>query len=488
MTDTKEEWKLQVYPAPSEAVLQNDFMLKVRKAGADEDWVEVPIYQVKVDMHDVREASMAYFDFSGQVEVEITFPRYYCVYCVDIRPLSQKIHPQFEDKRITFVLDHPANLSIEVNRDRFHNLHLFAGSMEEIPSKEGKDVYLCKGDLQRPGFLGDSMNAQIEALPEGRMVYIEAGIHYIGEFLWHIPSHTKVYLEGGAILKGALVIDHAEDIQICGRGMLYLAKYERFSSTNGLRISHSNQITVENLMFVNPPHYTVCLGGSQNVFLKNLKSFSCEGWSDGIDLMSCQNVVVDGGFLRTSDDCVAIYGSRWDYRGDSRNIQVRNLTVWADVAHPLMIGTHGAYDADGDVIEQIEFDNIDILEHREPQSRYLGTMAINVGDKNVVREVSYKNIRIESIEHGKILDFQVIQNPDYNPAPGKGIEHVMLDHIEVMTGQDEVPSVIDGYDNHALVRDVIISDYRRDGKKAESVEEMNLRIGRNTERIVIKKD
>lgn len=37
------------------------------------------------------------------------------------------------------------------------------------------------------------------------MVYIEAGIHYVTECIWHLPSHTKLYLEGGAILKGALV-------------------------------------------------------------------------------------------------------------------------------------------------------------------------------------------------------------------------------------------------------------------------------------------
>lgn len=31
-------------------------------------------------MHDVQQASMVYFDFSGRVEVEITFPKFYTVY------------------------------------------------------------------------------------------------------------------------------------------------------------------------------------------------------------------------------------------------------------------------------------------------------------------------------------------------------------------------------------------------------------------------
>lgn len=426
--------RVVVYPVPEGAVLQEDYILKVRPAGSSQ-WQQVGIYRVKVDMHDVRDSSMAYFDFSGRVEVEITFPRFYTVYCAVVRPLSLGIEPVLEPKRVTFFLDRPANLSVEINKERFHNLHLFAGPIEEVPDQYGENVLRIRGSLTRPGHVGDNLNEAIAAMPEGRLVYIEAGIHYVGEFIWHLPSHTQIYLEGGAILKGALVCEHAEDIRIFGRGMMYLANFERFSSVNGLRLSHSRNIAVENLMFVNPPHYTVHLGDCRNVSIRNIKSFSCEGWSDGIDMMSCRNVTVDGGFLRTSDDCVAIYGSRWDNRGDSCNITVKNLSLWADVAHPLMIGTHGAHEENGDVIEAIRFENIDILEHHEYQSGYLGAMTINAGDKNTVRNVTYRDIRIEPFEHGKVLDIQIKWNPDYNPAPGRRIEDIRLEKINVMTGQ-----------------------------------------------------
>ena len=108
-------------------------------------------------------------------------------------------------------------------------------------------------------------------------------------------------------------------------------------------------------------------------------------------------------FLRTSDDCIAIYGSRWDNRGDSRDITVRRTAVWADVAHPLMIGTHGDHENEGDVIEHILYEDVDILEHHEFQSGYLGAMAINAGDKNTVRHVTYRNIRVEAFEHGNTI-------------------------------------------------------------------------------------
>lgn len=467
---------LRIYPIPQGAILQEDYCLRVRSVGT-EQWQQLKTYRVKVDMHDVRCASMAYFDFSGKVEVEITFPKFYTVYKVDIRPLSLGIRPEIESKRITFILDRPANLSVEVNRDRFHNLHLFAGAIEEAPDKTGENVLVVSGSLERPGFLGDGVNAQLEAMPEGRMLYVEPGIYYIGESIWHLPSHTHIYLEGGAVLIGGLALEHGEGLTISGRGILYLADYHRFTCINGIRINHSRDIMIENLIFINPPHYTVALGDCENVTLRNLKSFSCEGWSDGLDMMSCRRVLAEGCFLRTSDDCVAIYGSRWDNYGGSREITVRNMTLWADVAHPTMIGTHGDHRREGDVIEEIYFENIDVLEHHEFQPGYLGVLTINAGDKNLVQNVTYRDIRIEPFEHGKVLDFQVKWNKDYNPAPGRGIRNILVENVHVMTGDGEEPSVIAGYSAEYPVWDVRIRDFYRDGRKMKSLEEAGIAVG-----------
>lgn len=478
------ENKVVVYPIPQDAVRQRDYVVRIRPLG-EEQWQEVGCYQVKVDMHDVRYASMAYFDFEGAVEVEITFTKFYTVYKVDIRPLSQKIVPVVETKRVSFMLDHPANLSIEFNEERFHNLHLFAGKIEEKPDKHENNVLVIKGSSNRGESVGDNLNQVIKNMPEGRMVYIEAGIHYVTECLWHLPSHTKLYLEGGAILKGALVCEHAEDIHICGRGIIELADFDRFGGVNGIRLSHSRNVTVENLIFINPPHYTVFLGDCEDVVIRDIKTFSCEGWSDGVDMMSCRNVLVDGGFLRTSDDCIAIYGSRWDNRGNSRNITVRNLSVWADVAHPLMIGTHGAHEENGDVIEDIYFENIDILEHHEFQPEYLGAMCINAGDKNVVRNVNYSNIRIEPFAHGKVLDIQVKQNKDYNPAPGRLISGVHLEQIYVTSGPGEETSCISGYDEQNHVENIEIKDFFRDGVRVENLEQANIAVGKYVKNVVL---
>ena len=60
---------LITYPAPAEAAGNSDFTVRVRSLNGE--WQELFCYNVKVDMHDVRNASMVYFDCSGPVEVEV---------------------------------------------------------------------------------------------------------------------------------------------------------------------------------------------------------------------------------------------------------------------------------------------------------------------------------------------------------------------------------------------------------------------------------
>lgn len=123
--------QLITYTVPGDGVeLKDDFTVRVRQSGSG--WKEVVTYPVKVDevrqtKHHVELASMGYFDFSGQVEVSVTYNKGE-VKSSRVRPLSYGITPQISGSTMTFTLDRPRNLSIEVNGDIFHNLHLFGES------------------------------------------------------------------------------------------------------------------------------------------------------------------------------------------------------------------------------------------------------------------------------------------------------------------------------------------------------------------------
>ena len=487
---TKErEWKmgkLLNYPVPKGAVLQKDFVVRARSAG-EKEWQDISCYQVKVDMHEVSEASMAYFDFTGEAEVEITYPGVFFIYRADVRPLSAKVEYSFDSKTVRLKLKHPVKLSIEINKGRHHNLHLFAGEiMEQEPDISGENILYLSGNLKRTSIhRTEELMYKVEKMPLGRTIYFAPGVHYLEECTMRIPSDTSVYLAGGAVVVGTFIVSRARNVRIYGRGCLYLAGFERFSGLNGIRLSHSSNVRIEGIHLINPPHYSVYIGDSENVLVEDISSFSCEGWSDGIDMRSRRNVTVRNCFLRTSDDCIAIYGRRWDYNGDTKNILVTGCSLWADVAHPTMIGTHGDYENEGNILENIRFENLDILEHNEYQAEYLGCLAINAGDKNVVRNVSYEDIRIEHIEHGKILDIQVKFNPDYNPACGRQIERIFLKNIFYM-GSGEETSVIKGYNDEYRVSDVVIESLYICGKRVQTWEEANIEVGDFTDRIELR--
>lgn len=461
--------KLIVYTAPAGVTGKEDFAVYVRIPG--ENWQQLFVYEVKVDMHHVRCASMAYFDMSGKVEIRVE-SHSQPIHDVVIRPLSVDLPFARTDREITFMLDQPQKLSIEINGERFSNLHLFANPCEnDAPDPQQDNVLLLQPAIHRTE---DIFRLLEEAEgTDGRMrdtLYFAPGMHYIEETLLRIPSGITVYIAGGAVVAGSMVCDHVHNVSLRGRGIIHLADFHRFSAFRGIRIMFSEHIFVEGIITLDPPHYSIYLGKSRHVSVRNFKSFSTRGWSDGIDMMACKNIEIDDVFLRTSDDCIAIYGSRWDYYGNSSDIRVSNSILWADVAHPLMIGTHGNHHGDGDVIENVVFENIDILEHHEPQTNYMGAMAINAGDKNIVRNVLYRNIRVEPFELGRLIDLRVVWNKDYNPVPGCRIEHIRFEDI-LYNGDNSNPIQILGYDDERVVHHVNFKNLKINGQAIQQPEQ-----------------
>lgn len=433
------ENKLLVMPIPHGVKQDSHVKLQVRSLD-DEAWTDVPLFAVRVDMHQVRQAAAAMFDFSGSVEVRIQ-TREPWVYKAVVRPLSKGIVPVCEGREVRFTLHEPVDLMIEINGERFRCLHLFARPLMTIPEED--DVVHYRAFMHAPS----TAPAHPPRRDDGKpcTVVFDAGLHFIQEHQYRPSSNTRIVLAPGAVVIGTFILDHVENVSIEGHGVLLQESFHRFSGIGGVRVSHCRNVSIQGVTFLNPPQFTVMLGGSDHVRVQGIRTFSCEGWSDGISMLSCRHVHVSDCFLRNSDDCVSLYGQRWDYQGDVHDILVERCTLWADVAHPFNMGTHGAHEKDGNILERITLRDIDILEHHEPQPGYLGCLAINVGDRNTARNILFEDIRVEHIEHGKLFDIQVTYNPKYNPVPGRAIENVTLRNIRC----DCIPpvdSVIRGYD------------------------------------------
>ena len=419
----------------------DDFTVQVREPGGD--WQDLFEWKVQVDLDNVQTASMVTFDFEGEVEIRVR-KNNGTVNSVQIRPLSLGIVPAVNGQVISFSLSNPTKLSLEVNGDKLHNLHLFANSIiKEKPTPRDPNV-----------------------------IYFGPGIHQPKDQpgdVFHIASGKTVYLDGGAVLKAKLLVDHAQDVKIIGHGIIYQPE-------RGVEVRHSRNVTIDGPVFINPSHYTIYGGQTTDLTVRNIKSFSCKGWSDGIDLMSCSNVVIDDVFMRNSDDCIAIYGHRWDFYGSARNYQIKNATLWADIAHPTNIGLHGYAEAGGDTIENITFTNIDILEHDENDRDYQGCLAITCSDNNLVQNITYDNIRVEDFQEGQLFNFRVVYNEKYSGAPGRGIENVLLKNIEY-NGNFAKQSEIRGFDDERAVKKILIDGLTINGNSVKKKADANMQVG-----------
>jgi hypothetical protein len=413
------------YPAPEGALLNNDFSVRVRVPGGE--WKPVATYVVKVDEvqddgHHVRASSMAFFDFAGTVEVEVTSERG-PVSSARVRPLSYGIPAATDGKTVTFTLNQPRNLSVEVNGNLFANLQLFANPLEtERPDPNDPNV-----------------------------IYFGPGLHRPSGIV-RVPSGKTLYLAGGAVLRGRIVCDHAENVRILGRGMV-----EQNEQPGGVRIANSRNVEVSGIF--TPQCFT---GGSEHVVIRNVKCISFLGNGDGMNVISSSDVLLDGVFNRNSDDCVTVYATRLGFTGGSRSVTVQHSTLWADVAHPILVGTHGNT-PNPEAIEDLRFIDLDILDHKEAQLDYQGCLSLNAGDSNLIRNVRFENIRIEDFRHGQLVNLRVFYNRKYCTSPGRGIENVLFKNV-TYTGSHAEQSIICGYDEQHPVRNVVFENLVINGR------------------------
>ena len=430
--------QLATYPEGVNAGMphNDDYTVRVRVPGGE--WKDLFEYNVNVDMDNVQSASMVQFDMGSPVEVMVK-KNNGLIQDVQIRPLARGVRHTVNRNTIQFMLEKPQYLSVEFNGDRLHNLHLFANPLEtETYTGSNEKVMYFGPGVHRPQ---DVPNNQIQ-----------------------IPSNTTVYLAPGAVVKAKLLVDKAENVRIIGRGILE-------HPIRGIEVTHSKNVLIDGITVVNPDHYTVFGGESEGLTIKNLKSFSCKGWSDGIDMMCCNDVLIDNVFMRNSDDCIAIYAHRWSYYGGSKNVTLQNSVLWADIAHPINIGGHGnAACAEGEILENITIRNIDILEHDEDDSPYQGCMAIDCGDKNLVRKVLFEDIRVESIQEGRLFHINVRFNPKYDKQPGRGIEDITFRNI-TYDGVGENPSLLKGFDKERGIKNVTFENVMINGVKMKSTDD-----------------
>ena len=426
------------YPAPEGAPLKHDYDVFICPRDKKE-WTKIDTYMAKVNSpmgngkHKVSEISYCFFDFTGDVLVKVV--------CKNKKYKKARVRPDYRgtianvqnDSTVQFLLFQPENVSVEFDGDITNNLLVFT-SKPPVSKEE----------------------AEKKAKSEGRTFqYFAPGLYTQKEI--RVPSNSTLYLAGGAYFTGSFAIEDAHDASIIGRGV---ARPE--DGFKGCHVYRSNNIEIDGLIVNTCP-----IGESSNVTLHDVRSISYPGWGDGLNVFGgCHDILYDRVFCRNSDDCTTAYATRKGFSGSVRNVRMTNSTLWADVAHPIFIGLHGA--AAGphpelrDTVENLTYENIDIICQSEPQVDYQGCLAINCGDNNLVRNILFDNIRIENVDQGSIVQVKVGWNQKYCKAPGRGVEDITFRNIRYY-GQQPYLSIINGYDEERKIKNITFEGLKING-------------------------
>jgi len=457
------------YDAPQGAPLKHDYDVFVQPRGSKE-WKRIDTYMAKVNAptlppthsrgggvdtgHKVSEISYCFFDFTGDVYVKVVSK--------NRKFKSARIRPDYRgtianvqnDSTVQFLLFQPENVSVELDGDITNNLLVFTSKPTLSKDEAAKDAERQKREFiyYAPGHY----QINNEQLTMNNEVVKDNPLMVVGDSLI-VPSNTTLYLAGGAYFEGTFAINDAEDVSILGRGVARPARgYE------GCHVYRSKNVLIAGLILNTCP-----VGGSDGVTLHDVRSISHPSWGDGLNVFASSNVLYDRVFCRNSDDCTTAYATRKGFSGSARNIRMRNSTLWADVAHPIFIGIHGAAAGPNpelcDTIENLTYENIDILCQSEPQVDYQGCLAINCGDNNLVCNILFDNIRIENLHQGSLIHVKVGWNQKYCAAPGQGVEGITFRNIRY-NGQTPYMSVINGYNEQRKVRNITFEGLKINGR------------------------
>lgn len=426
--NTNSSRQLAIYSWPEELALSPHFA--VRANGQP-----VPVCATGV-------AAFFVLAFEGALDIQVTVEA--PVQKVFLRPLSRGIVPEIETQTVRFSLDQPGNFSLEI--DGMMSLFVFANAPE----------------AQRP----DANDERVHFFAAGQT-------HHVGEL--EIHSGETVYIEGGALVRGAIRAADAQNITICSHSVLDGSVYTQgVDAHRSIQWERCADVLLEDIVMIHPSMWMVTAAVCDRVHVRNLKQIGEVVSSDGVDVVGSQDVLIEGCFLRNNDDCIAIkshlghhpFAKYEDWRRDVRDVLVRGCVFLnARAGNVMEIG----FELQCDSISDITFRDIDVLcGHGEG-----GVFTIHNGDNATVSRIVWEDIRVEHF-YDKLVDFRILHSRWSGDTERGQIRDVRLSNIRVAKDIYNSPSLIGGYDADHTVEDVRFEGFQVGGQAIASADDLHL--------------
>lgn len=351
---------LRVYEKPEQMETNPYYRVWVRPQGTVE-YTELPCYE--------SATPFVTFDYNFEVpiEVKIEYGASSFMERAYVLPTSAEIETQVDNKTVTFWMDKPEKISVEFSLRRSINLFVFANAIED-------ESQIPDPDTQDPNIL-----------------YYGPGYHEVGHL--ELKSDQTLYLAGGAVLDAYITATDAENVKILGHGIITGKNYtaERHRIINFI---HCTNVYVEGITLLDANAWTFVTEFCKDVTVTDIKEV-CDGLnSDGFDICSSENVLIDNVFVRNHDDNISIKA----FDGvPSKNITMQNSVLFTTAAHNMLVGPEAELGSgvESVVFDQITFKNIDVIRNETQSGPFCGVMAIMASDNSITQNVTWENIRID---------------------------------------------------------------------------------------------
>lgn len=353
------------------------------------------------------------FDFEGSVEVRVTSN--WTVSSAEIRPLSADVQVNVQERTAFFHLDQTGSYFLKWNGEFDLPFYIFANSMEEnIPISE-----------------------------DPKVIYFGPGLHEVG--VVRPEEGQTVYLAPGSHVKGVIRSENASNVVVRGRGVIstsHLPFAKAFAGAEDVvAFSGGENILLEGITILDSFCWTVTAYGVRNWTVRGIRILNERAWStDGINPVNCEDVLIEGCFARTKDDCVSVKALAADgtrigpHAGKPvRNITVRNCVFWSDNNNGLVVGS----ETETALMENILFENIDLLKVSNTCGDLAAALSVISLHDNVVQNIEFKDIRIEHCTgpYSNVCFLnEIFRIPGRRSPKGGTLRNISFKNVQVIGG------------------------------------------------------
>lgn len=283
--------------------------------------------------------------------------------------------------------------------------------------------------------------------------------------LIELTSNQTLYIEEGAIVRGAIRVMDADNIKICGRGVLDNSYYDvDVEKQKSIILDKCTNCEIHDISIINSTRWMVQVGWCENILIDGIIESGQIVSTDGIDIVSSSKVKVVNCLLSNNDDCVVLKAfdtrhiwSEIDYSLPVKDVEDILVEKCIFLNGPSGNAIEIGHELHSKYIKNVVFRDIDILTSHDIGS----AISIHNCDDAIVTDILFENIRIEHY-YDKLFDIRVMRSQFSHKAPGKGfIRNIKFKDIKVKFDPCNIGysiSQVSGFDKEHITEDVVFED------------------------------